>query len=126
MTKLATAQRAEFADLTQGESIEDMARRVLAAAPPLVDVGAFSMGGYVARAMARLARFPAAILAGTVSDVEALAEIQCPTLVIGARDDRLRSLEAAQELKDHIPGARLVVLDHSGHMLPMERAPESA
>jgi len=197
VTALGPTEAACFADLTEGDSIEDMARRVLAAAPPQTDVVAFSMGGYVARAMARLApeRVRSLVLVATsaradtptqarqkaaavaqlstvasfhglsrsaivaslhpdraddevliervramgvrlgkeaflrqsslerVSDVEALAQIQCPTLVIAARDDRLRSLEQAQELKDHIPSAQLVVLEHSGHMLPME-APE--
>ena len=187
-----------FADLDHGDSIEDMARRVLACAPPSFDLVAFSMGGYVARAMARLAseRVKSLVLIATsaradtaeqirqkalavahlssattfrglsrrailaslhpdrsddqallervramgerlgrevflrqsslsrVSDIDTLSLIRCSTLVIAARDDRLRSLDEALELKDGIPGAQGVIIERSGHMVPLE-APEA-
>jgi len=43
------------ADLRHDTSVEAMARRVLAAAPPTFLLVGFSMGGYVARAIARQA-----------------------------------------------------------------------
>lgn len=49
-----------------------------------------------------------------------LNEIQCPTLVVAAAQDALRSLEEAQELQAGIPGAKLEVIEDSGHMLPLE------
>ena len=187
-----------FADLDQGDSIEDMARRVLACAPASFDLVAFSMGGYVARAMARQApgRVKSLVLIATsaradtaeqirqkavavaqlssatafrglsrrailaslhpdrsgdralvervramgerlgrevflrqsslprASDIGRLSLIRCPTLVIAARDDRLRSLDESLELKEGIPGAQWVIIEASGHMVPLE-APEA-
>lgn len=50
-----------------------------------------------------------------------LSSIQCPTLVIHARQDKNFSLDEHQELVDHIPNARLAIIEDSGHMSPMER-----
>jgi pimeloyl-ACP methyl ester carboxylesterase len=54
-------------------------------------------------------------------DRDRLHTIACPTLVISADDDRLRRAEEARELADGIPGATLVVMENSGHMIPMEQ-----
>ncbi|WP_342105610.1 alpha/beta fold hydrolase [Methylobacterium sp. SI9] len=54
------------------------------------------------------------------SDREHLGRITCPTLVVAAAQDALRSLEEARELQAGIPGAILAVIDGSGHMLPLE------
>jgi pimeloyl-ACP methyl ester carboxylesterase len=53
-------------------------------------------------------------------DIGKLGEIRCPTLVIAAAQDGLRSLEEAQELQAGIPDASLVVIEDSGHMIPIE------
>ena len=53
-----------------------------------------------------------------------LGTIRCPTLVVAAAQDALRSLDEARELRDGIPGATLTVIEGSGHMLPLE-APEA-
>jgi pimeloyl-ACP methyl ester carboxylesterase len=58
------------------------------------------------------------------SDLDRLSEIRCPTLIIAAHDDGLRSLEEARELQLGIHDAEVVVIEDSGHMLPME-APEA-
>ena len=58
-----------------------------------------------------------------LGDANRLGEIRCPTLVVAGREDRLRSLEEAEELHVGIPGSRLVVLE-AGHMIPLE-APEA-
>ena len=58
------------------------------------------------------------------SDIDTLFLIRCPTLVIAARDDRLRSLDEALELKEGIPGAQGIIIERSGHMVPLE-APEA-
>ncbi len=55
------------------------------------------------------------------SDLDRLSEIRCPTLVIAAEDDELRSLAEASELVAGIPGAELKTIAHSGHMVPMEQ-----
>ncbi len=49
-----------------------------------------------------------------------LAAIACPTLVIWARQDELRSLKESQEMADAIPGARFEIIEDCGHMTPME------
>jgi pimeloyl-ACP methyl ester carboxylesterase len=184
------------ADLRHDTSIEAMARRALETAPPSFLLVGFSMGGYVARDIARLApeRVRALVLIATSTrpdtpalqkrkgaignaapsiafsglsrtavatslhpkdrdnealiervramgtrlggevfrrqsmlerpgDLQRLHEIRCPTLVVAASHDQLRSMEEARELQAGIPGAILEVIEHSGHMIPIE-APE--
>ena len=52
---------------------------------------------------------------------ESLARIECPTLVVAAQDDRLRTLDESRTLADGIPGARLEIIEECGHMTPFER-----
>ena len=181
-----------YADLSTANTIEDMAAHVLSTVPDGVfDVIGFSMGGYVAREIARIApdRVQQLVLMATSSrgdtalqarrkadavlaapqtfagvskrsirqslaparedddalvnrihamsvrlggdafrrqaqlrrdgDTNRLGDIRCPTLVIAGQQDRLRSLDEAQELHQGIPGSQLQVLD-AGHMIPME------
>ena len=49
-----------------------------------------------------------------------LAEIAVPTLVLGARHDPQFPLASSQQLASRIPGAELVVLEHSGHFPNLE------
>lgn len=46
--------------------------------------------------------------------------IACPTLVVAAAQDALRGVREAEELRDGIPGARLAIVEGSGHMVPIE------
>ena len=55
------------------------------------------------------------------SDLNQLAAIQCPTLVIAAEEDGLRSLDEARELQAGISGATLTLIEGSGHMIPIEQ-----
>jgi pimeloyl-ACP methyl ester carboxylesterase len=57
-------------------------------------------------------------------DLHLLGEIRCPTLVVAAGHDRLRSLEEAQELHAGIAGAQFALVEDSGHMIPLE-APQA-
>ena len=179
--------------LREGTTVEEMARRILQASPPRFVLAGFSMGGYIAREMARLApqRVQSLILIATSArpdsqatreqrakaalntppgpfrglsrgaiatslhpdragdaaligrvramgerlgpevflrqsllergDLERLGEIGCPTLVVAAAQDQLRSLAQAEELRDGIPGARLEVVERSGHLIPLEQ-----
>ncbi len=59
-----------------------------------------------------------------VGDADRLGAIACPTLVIAARQDRLRSVAESEELRDGIPGATMAVVADAGHMLPIE-APDA-
>lgn len=52
---LADIADCRVADITQGESLEALAQSVLAQAPPRFALAGFSLGGYVAVEMARLA-----------------------------------------------------------------------
>lgn len=60
-------------------------------------------------------------MAGREEITGGLETIACPTLVIAAAQDRLRSLDESRELCDGIPGATLTVIEHSGHMIPLEQ-----
>lgn len=57
-------------------------------------------------------------------DLQLLDRIACPTLVVAAGHDRLRSLEEAQELHAGIAGAQFALIEDSGHMIPLE-APQA-
>jgi pimeloyl-ACP methyl ester carboxylesterase len=48
-------------------------------------------------------------------------KISCPTLIIAAAQDQMRSLDEAQELQEFIPQAKLKIIENSGHMLPLEQ-----
>lgn len=50
-----------------------------------------------------------------------LARIQCPTLVLCGREDAIASPEIHQEMVDAIPDAELAVIDHCGHLSPLEQ-----
>jgi pimeloyl-ACP methyl ester carboxylesterase len=51
-----------------------------------------------------------------------LHRVQCPTLVIWGREDKLIPLAHGQYYAQHIAGAKLEILDRCGHMLPYEKA----
>lgn len=59
-------------------------------------------------------------------DLDRLFSIRCPTLVVAADRDALRSLDESRELRDGITGATMVVVEGSGHMIPIERPAELA
>ncbi|WP_034945947.1 alpha/beta fold hydrolase [Erwinia oleae] len=185
-----------FGDLSQGNSVEEMAESVLQQCPATFTLVGFSMGGFVAREILR--RVPerverliliatssqpdserarrakaatAAALASTSGpfrglgqkaialslsakraddealqaviramslrmgreayrrqllmtrrgDTALLRQISCPTLVVAAADDRMRTMAESQTLCDNIPHATLEVIAGSGHMLPLEQ-----
>lgn len=185
------------ADLRHDATIDDLARRALADAPPSFILIGFSMGGYVAREMVRLApeRVRALVLIATSTrpdsdtvrlrkrtvvkaspsvsfaglsrsaiasslhprerdnealiervrmmgvrlggeafrhqslverpgDLHLLDQIRCPTLVIAAGHDGLRSIEEVREMHARIAGAQFALIEDSGHMIPLE-APDA-
>ena len=57
---------------------------------------------------------------GRIDSRPGLGAIRCPTLVVAAAQDQLRSLAEAREMADAIPGATLAVIEDSGHMIPIE------
>ncbi len=59
------------------------------------------------------------------SDLVMMRTIQCPVLVVTADQDRLRTMEEATEMAE-AANAPLVVLEHCGHMMPMEEPKQLA
>ena len=58
---------------------------------------------------------------GRIDSRPHLAKIDCPTLVLAAREDVIMPLEVMQEIADAIPASRLVVVEASGHMATLEQ-----
>lgn len=185
------------ADTSRDTALTDMATRALAAMPGRFALIGFSMGGYVAREIVRLApeRVSALILIATsaradtkaqtrrkamavaqiteagfgglsragvvpslhpdhsdnealitriqamsarlggdvfrrqamldrAGEAEQLSDIACPTLIIAARADKLRSVEESEELHAGIARSEMVVVETTGHMIPMEAPDE--
>ncbi len=183
-----------FASLAEGDSIAAMAQAILFRCPPQFSLLGFSMGGYVAREIVRIApgRVQSLALVATSSradlplqveqrskaaratplgafrglgraaiaqslhpenaanetlvaqvramgerlgrevfvrqslivrdaDTSRLSGIGCPTLVVAAAEDQLRSAQEARELADGIPGAHLAIVPNSGHLIPLEQ-----
>lgn len=59
------------------------------------------------------------------SDLDMMRTIQCPVLVVTADQDRLRTMEEAVEMAQ-AANAPLMVLEHCGHMMPMEEPEQLA
>ena len=57
-------------------------------------------------------------------DTGRLGEIRCPTLVVAAADDTLRTIEESGVLRDGIKGAKMTVIPKCGHLVPLERPHE--
>lgn len=53
-----------------------------------------------------------------------LSRIQCPTLVVCGREDIIAPVELHEEMAEAIPNASLVVIEHCGHLSPLERPEE--
>ena len=58
---------------------------------------------------------------GRIDSRPHLARIGCPTLVVAARSDALMPVEILEELASGVPGARLEVVEDSGHMASLEQ-----
>ena len=52
---------------------------------------------------------------------ELYKKINCPALVLGARDDLVMPYWFAQDAAAAIPNSRLVIYEHGGHMFPETR-----
>ncbi|HUD91494.1 alpha/beta hydrolase [Sphingobium sp.] len=54
-------------------------------------------------------------------DTSMLTQIHCPTLIVAAAQDELRSVAESERLHDGIAGSTMQIIDHSGHLIPMEQ-----
>jgi pimeloyl-ACP methyl ester carboxylesterase len=61
---------------------------------------------------------------GRIDSRPHLAAIRCPTLVVAARGDAIMPMEVSEELARGIPGARLHVVEESGHIPTLEQPVE--
>jgi pimeloyl-ACP methyl ester carboxylesterase len=183
------------ADHTRDDTMDGIARRILAAAPPRFALAGLSMGGFIALAMMRLAperidrlalldtnaradtpersaereSLIAMAQAGKFAEVNAilmprylhpdhrgepfrkvvdemaddvgvdgfvrqeraiisrpdsrpmLRDIRCPTLVLVGDADAATPPDLSREMADAIPGARLVIVEHCGHLSTIEQ-----
>jgi len=199
MPALATLGRPHFGNVYEDDSLDAMARRVLAESPRRFVLIGFSMGGFVARIATLMAPERVAGVAFICSSARAqsaaedahkktriaaldapgarggsarsfsqalhpdrerdpvllerlrgmtrrlgkevmirqltpsradgyadLERIACPSLVIAARQDRLRRFEETERMAKHLPDSRFAVVDECGHMAPLERPREVA
>jgi pimeloyl-ACP methyl ester carboxylesterase len=89
--------------------------------PPAPQVEAYRR---IARTAAHDAAVEAARSNARSRTLEELGQIRVPTLIIQGRHDRARTPEHGTLMRDRIPGARLVVLEGSGHT-PQIEEPEA-
>ena len=75
----------------------------------------------------RLLRTPPQVLHGDYAACDAfdvmerLGEVRCPTQVVCGTADMLTPPKYSVYLRDHIPGAELVLVDGAGHMVMLEK-----
>ena len=50
-----------------------------------------------------------------------LNRIECPTIIIGGRDDRRTTPDAHRQLAGEIPGSRLTIIEDAAHFTPIEQ-----
>ena len=55
-----------------------------------------------------------------------LDDIRCPSSILCGADDAVTPLDGNQYLADHIPDARIKVLERCGHIVPLEKPVETA
>jgi pimeloyl-ACP methyl ester carboxylesterase len=55
-----------------------------------------------------------------------LERIQCPSLVVACRQDRLRRFSETERMAHHLPFSEFTVIEDCGHMAPLERPRELA
>jgi pimeloyl-ACP methyl ester carboxylesterase len=60
-------------------------------------------------------------LLGIQGRFSSLDQIDCPTVIIGGRDDRRTTPEAHRQLAEEIPGSRLAIIDGAAHFTPIEQ-----
>ena len=114
------------AALAAGATARDLQREIKAALlspyaltsrPHLVEV-ALAMADDVG---AEILDAQLALQASRVDEGPGSARIRCPTLIISARDDALCSPERHLEMHGLVLGSEFVVLDHCGHLSPLEQ-----
>jgi pimeloyl-ACP methyl ester carboxylesterase len=104
--------------MTPAEMAKSRAPAVLAADPPAAVLA--EVEAMLAEIRPTGYRQAAIVLAGA-DERDVLPTIRVPTLVIAGGQDRIVPLSAAEYLRDHIPGARLVMIPGAGHLASQEQ-----
>src|SRR5579862_7590725 len=119
------AKRAELVQIARTKGMRAMAEFWM---PGIIHPDRMSDSALTGAILAMMSRktpeiFAAQIkaLLGRPDATAQLAAIHCPTLVLCGRKDTWSPLAAHEEIAAAIPGSRLAVIEHSGHMAPMER-----
>ncbi len=119
------AGRMELVDLARRDGMAALAARWL---PPMVHVDREADPELIAPLAAMVERMTPEIFERQIRALLArpdsravLPTIACPTLVVVGRQDRWSPLAQNRELAEIIPGARLAVIEDSGHFSPAER-----
>jgi pimeloyl-ACP methyl ester carboxylesterase len=86
--------------------------------PELLERFARHTNGFSRDGIARAAK---AVVVKRVSVADKLGTIKAPTLVMCGREDRGTSPKYSEQLAASIAGAKLVWIDHAGHMSALER-----
>src|SRR5207249_1844873 len=90
----------------------DFIEAVMAQLPVPVGLAGFSMGGYVALALAMRDR---------PDSTEFLPRLKIPTIVLAGEHDIIAPPAEGRSMAEAIPGARFVPIAGAGHLSPMER-----
>lgn len=119
------ATRQVLVDLANREGMAALAARWL---PPMVHEDRTGDAALMEPLMAMVARATPAqherqirALLGRPDARPLLPAIACPTLVMVGRQDRWSPLAQHEEIAAAIPGSKLVVIEDSGHMAPVEQ-----
>ncbi|MBO9698230.1 MAG: alpha/beta hydrolase [Sphingopyxis sp.] len=57
-------------------------------------------------------------------DTKRLSGIACPTVVVAAAEDELRSVDESRTLHENIPNSTMTIIEGTGHLIPLERPAE--
>lgn len=122
------ARREALLQLSRSEGMAAVAARWL---PPMLHPDHAADPVLVASLTAMIERYSVEDFAGQIQALYArpdataqLSRIDCPVLLCVGREDTWSPLEQHQAMARHLRDARLVIIEHSGHMTPVE-APEA-
>jgi pimeloyl-ACP methyl ester carboxylesterase len=122
------AKRSELVNLARTKGMRAMAEFWM---PGIIHPDRLSDAALTGAILAMMSRktpeiFAAQIkaLLGRPDATALLPAIHCPTLVLCGRKDTWSPLEGHREIAAAIPNSHLAVIEHCGHMAPMERPAE--
>ncbi len=119
------SERLAFVELAQTQGMRAMARqwvRNMVHPDRLADAALIeAIVGMLGRKSSEIFRAQIEALLHRPDATAVLGEIRCPTLVLCGREDAWSLLSRHQEIAARIPGSRLAVIEHCGHMATMEQ-----